>query len=133
MDLGVTGVTETPGGPFNCHFACVALFIFTTLPPPSMELDDLGAAGVRDTDPFVFVPPNEVTLPPAGGKLTEPLLPDPLGVDVTGDPLEIWAETAGVPPFGVSVTEPVAFGEICFWEPSFINLAIPEVTGCFVG
>ena len=63
-----------------------------------MELDDLGAAGVRDTDPFVFAPPNEVTLPPAGVKVTEPLLPDPLGVDVTGDPLEIWAETAGIRP-----------------------------------
>ena len=88
----VTGVTETPGGPFNCHFACVALLIFTPLPPPeppSMDVEDLGVDGVRDTDPFVFVPSNEFALAPAGVKVTEPLLPDPLLADVTGDPLEI--------------------------------------------
>ena len=36
-----------------------------------------------------------------------------------------------MPPLGVRVTEPIGLGDRCFCEPSFINLAIPEVTGCF--
>ena len=133
VDFLLTGVTETPGGPLSCHFAWVARFIFTTLPPPSADVDGFGAAGVRDIDPFEIDPPIAVKLAPAGVSVTDPLFSDPLIAEVTDDPLEIWAETAGIPPFGVRVTEPIGLGKRCFCEPSFINFAIPEVTGCFAG
>ena len=117
LDLEVTGVTETPGGSFSCHFACVARFIFTTLPPPelpSLDLEVLDVAGVKDTDPLPLEQGKDVLLLAAGVNVTDPLLPDPFQDDDNGEPLEICADTAGVPPLGVSVTDPVPFGEMCF-------------------